>query len=161
MKRLLIAAAETDRNGRNRMAQVCACPEILALKHESRIHGHSSNHVCGFSMMEQVGLCVVWTTGELTWRLYEPQTGLDECPRILLSSFRKRMSAEAATAERILHKLRDKGRKEGSARRKWNERQSVVVPPSPPSPRHGTNLPGKKVKSHSEEANLVPFNGKF
>ena len=138
-----------------------AAVDILFLTHACSTLRQSSNHVCGFSMMEQVGLCVVWTTGELTWHLYEPQTGLDECPRILLSSFRKMMSAEAATAERILHKLRDKGRKEGSARRKWNERQSVVVPPSPPSPRHGTNLPGKKVKSHSEEANLVPFNGKF
>ena len=33
--------------------------EFLALKHESRILGHSSNPVCGFSMMEQVRLCVV------------------------------------------------------------------------------------------------------
>ena len=28
--------------------------EFLALKHESRILGHSSNPVCGFSMIEQV-----------------------------------------------------------------------------------------------------------
>ena len=28
--------------------------EFLALKHESRILGHSFNPVCGFSMMEQV-----------------------------------------------------------------------------------------------------------
>ena len=34
--------------------------EILALKHESRILGHSSNPVCGLSMMEQVRLCAVW-----------------------------------------------------------------------------------------------------
>ena len=34
--------------------------EFLALKHESRILGHSSNPVCGFSMMEQVILCAVW-----------------------------------------------------------------------------------------------------
>ena len=34
--------------------------ECLALKHESRILGHSSNPVCGFSMMEQVRLCAVW-----------------------------------------------------------------------------------------------------
>ena len=32
-------------------------PEFLALKHESRIFGHSSNPVCGFSMMEQVRPC--------------------------------------------------------------------------------------------------------
>ena len=34
--------------------------EFLALKHESGILGHSSNHVCGFSMMVQVRLCAVW-----------------------------------------------------------------------------------------------------
>ena len=34
--------------------------EFLALKHESRILGHSSNPACGFSMMEQVRLCAVW-----------------------------------------------------------------------------------------------------
>ena len=33
--------------------------ESIALKHESRILGHSSNPVCGFSMMEQVRLCAV------------------------------------------------------------------------------------------------------
>ena len=33
--------------------------EFLALKHESMILGHSSNPVCGFSMMEQVRLCAV------------------------------------------------------------------------------------------------------
>ena len=35
-------------------------PEFLALKHESRILGHSTNSVCGFSMMAQVRLCAVW-----------------------------------------------------------------------------------------------------
>ena len=35
-------------------------PEFLALKHESRILRHSSNPVCGFSMMEQVRLSAVW-----------------------------------------------------------------------------------------------------
>ena len=35
-------------------------PELLALKHKSRILGHSSNPVCGFSMIEQVRLCAVW-----------------------------------------------------------------------------------------------------
>ena len=33
--------------------------EFLALKHQSRILGHTSNSVSGFSMMEQVGLCAV------------------------------------------------------------------------------------------------------
>ena len=49
---------------------VCKCgdegkleTEFLAVKHESRILRHSSNHVCGFSMMEQVRrLCSVWPT---------------------------------------------------------------------------------------------------
>ena len=36
--------------------------EFLALKHESRIIGHSSCLACGFSMMEQVRLCAVWPT---------------------------------------------------------------------------------------------------
>ena len=31
--------------------------EFLALKHESKILGHSSNPVCGFPMMEQVRRC--------------------------------------------------------------------------------------------------------
>ena len=34
-------------------------PDFLALKHESRILGHSSNPACGFYMMEQVRLCAV------------------------------------------------------------------------------------------------------
>ena len=34
--------------------------EFLALKHESRILGHSSNPVSGFSMIELVRLCDVW-----------------------------------------------------------------------------------------------------
>ena len=38
---------------------VCGA-EFLALKHESRILGHSSNPVCDFSMMEQVRLFDVW-----------------------------------------------------------------------------------------------------
>ena len=36
--------------------------EFLALKHERRILGHSSNPVCGISMTEQVRLCAVWPT---------------------------------------------------------------------------------------------------
>ena len=35
-------------------------PEILALKHESRILRHLSNPVCGFFMMEHVRLSSVW-----------------------------------------------------------------------------------------------------
>ena len=36
--------------------------DFHALKHESRILGHSSNPVCGFSIMEQVRLCAVRPT---------------------------------------------------------------------------------------------------
>ena len=35
-------------------------PELLALKHKSRIVGNLSDSVCGFSIMEQVRLCAVW-----------------------------------------------------------------------------------------------------
>ena len=35
-------------------------PELLALKHTSRILGHSSNPICGFFIMETVRLCAVW-----------------------------------------------------------------------------------------------------
>ena len=35
-------------------------PDILFLKHNSRISRQSSNPVCGFSMMEQVGLYAFW-----------------------------------------------------------------------------------------------------
>ena len=34
--------------------------DMLFLKHDGRIFGHSLNPVCGFSMMEQVRLCAVW-----------------------------------------------------------------------------------------------------
>ena len=37
-------------------------PDILFLKHNSRILKQSSNPVCGFSMMKQVRLCAVWPT---------------------------------------------------------------------------------------------------
>ena len=65
--------------------------EFLALKHESRIFGHSSNSVSAFSMMEQVRLCAVW---KLAYLLLEPDTGLDHCPRILLSCLRARTSGQ-------------------------------------------------------------------
>ena len=61
--------------------------EILALKHESRVFGHSSNTVCGFSMLKQVRMyCLAHR--ELALLFHEPDTGLDHCPRILLSYFR-------------------------------------------------------------------------
>ena len=65
--------------------------ERLALKHESRIIGHSSNPVCGFSMMKQVRLCCL-AHRELACLFHEPDTGLDHCLRILLSCFRARTS---------------------------------------------------------------------
>ena len=35
---------------------------------------HSSKPVCGFSMMEQVRLCVVWLTETLAWIFHYPHT---------------------------------------------------------------------------------------
>ena len=35
-----------------------------------------------------------WGHGELVWHFLEPDTGLDHCPRILLSCFRARISDE-------------------------------------------------------------------
>ena len=54
------------------------------LWHESRILGHPSNPVCGFSKMEQVGLGAFLAHGELYCLLVGPDTGLDHCPRIVL-----------------------------------------------------------------------------
>ena len=51
---------EKRREGKRlKIASTAAGTEFLALKQESRILGHSSNPVCGFSMMEQVTLCAV------------------------------------------------------------------------------------------------------
>ena len=36
--------------------------DIVAVKQDSSILKESSNPVCGFSMMEQVRLCAVWST---------------------------------------------------------------------------------------------------
>ena len=55
-------------------------PEFLALKQESRILGHSSNPVCGFSMMEQVRLCAVWLMEN--WDIITPHArGIIGMPR--------------------------------------------------------------------------------
>ena len=71
--------------------------EILALKHESRVFGHSSNTVCGFSMLKQVRMyCLAHR--ELALLSHEPDTGLDHCSTILLSCFRARISGDDATA---------------------------------------------------------------
>ena len=58
--------------------------EFLALKQESRILGHSSKPVCGFSMIEQVRLCAIWPMENwLGSSLNHIKVG-DHCPRILL-----------------------------------------------------------------------------
>ena len=44
------------------MAFEAAKADILFLKHACSILRHSSNSVCGFSMMEQVLLCALWPT---------------------------------------------------------------------------------------------------
>ena len=51
---------EDDRLALSQLHIVCCLPDFLALNHKSRILGHSSNPVCGFSIMEQVRLCAVW-----------------------------------------------------------------------------------------------------
>ena len=74
--------------------------EVLALKPESRILGQCSNLVSG-SRMSQASS--PWAKQQsLTCSIMEkPHTGLDECPRILLSCFRAWNSG------------RKEGRKEG------------------------------------------------
>ena len=66
--------------------------EFLALKHESRIVGHSSNPVCGFSIMEQVRLCAVWPSENWLGSSMNHIQGLMTRLRMLLPCFRKRMS---------------------------------------------------------------------
>ena len=63
-------------------------PEFLAIKHESRILGHSSNQPCMLFIRD---LCCL-AHGELAWLFLEPDTGLHHCPIILLSCFRARTS---------------------------------------------------------------------
>ena len=67
-------------------------PEILALKHESRILGQWSNPVSGSRKSSQFS--VGKTAQSLTSSVIEkPHTGFDECQIILLSCFRARNSA--------------------------------------------------------------------
>ena len=76
--------------------------KVLALKHESRILGQWSNPVCDFSMMEPVQLCDVWPTENwLGSSLNQTDTGLDHCPRILLSCFEARTSDYKARADNL------------------------------------------------------------
>ena len=44
----------------NKLVTSSSQAELFALKHQSRILGHSSNPVCGFSMMEKVRPFAVW-----------------------------------------------------------------------------------------------------
>ena len=67
--------------------------EFLALKHESMILRHSSNPVCGFSMMKQVKLCAVWPMENLLGSSLNQIQGWPTL-RILLSCFRARTSEE-------------------------------------------------------------------
>ena len=54
---------EDDRLALSQLHIVCCLPDFLALNHKSRILGHSSNPVCGFSMLEHVWLCAGWPMG--------------------------------------------------------------------------------------------------
>ena len=70
--------------------------DILALKHEGRILGQWSNPVSG-SRKSQASCPWANQRKSLTCSIMEkPHTGLDECPRILLSCFRARNSVSAA-----------------------------------------------------------------
>ena len=70
----------------------CLVAEVFALKHESRILGQWSNPVSGSGRAKPV-LSMGERSQILTSSIMEkPQTGLDECPRILLSCFRARNS---------------------------------------------------------------------
>ena len=59
----LFLETETLGDARERLLlgqhRACSHSDFLALKHESRILGHSFKPVCGISMMEQVRLCAV------------------------------------------------------------------------------------------------------
>ena len=60
-------------------------PELLALKHTSRILGHSYM----WFLHDGTGLTMCCLAHvELAWLFLEPDTGLDHCPRILLFCFR-------------------------------------------------------------------------
>ena len=62
--------------------------ELLALKHKSRILGHSSNPVCmcGLSMMEQVRLCAVRPMENWLCSSLNPLGPLSENPSLVLKS---------------------------------------------------------------------------
>ena len=64
-------------------------PEVFALKPESRILGRWSNPVSGLRKRQASCPWVKQHRVYLTFSIMEkPHTGLDECPRILLSGFR-------------------------------------------------------------------------
>ena len=67
--------------------------DVLTLKHESRILGQLSNPISGARKSQTSS---PWSKQQsITGFIMEkPHTGLDECPRILLSCFRARNSAD-------------------------------------------------------------------
>ena len=73
-------------------------PEFLALKHNSRILGHSSNPVCGFSIMEQVRLCAVWPTENWLGSSLNNIQGTTTVRESYSSAFRSRNSAHPTAA---------------------------------------------------------------
>ena len=101
----LISPSLTD----GRQARKCLrgrTTEVLALKHESRILGQWSTPMSG-SRKSQASS--PWAKQQsLTCSIIEkPHTGLDECPRILLSCFRARNSGGRCPE---CHGFRDKFR---------------------------------------------------
>ena len=67
--------------------------EFLALKHESRILGYSSNPVCCFSMTEQVRLCAVWPMENMLGTSLNHIHGWMNDQYMLLVCFREKMPA--------------------------------------------------------------------
>ena len=63
--------------------------------------------------------------GELAWLSLEPDTGLDNCPRILLSCFRARTSVCSAAI--FSHKVDGDGKLHRNAREIENENDLSVL----------------------------------
>ena len=80
--------------GREREREGGGGADILALKHESRILGQWSNPEYWFKEVPSQ-FSIGQTAQSLTCSTMEkPHTGLDDCPRILLSCFRARNSGK-------------------------------------------------------------------
>ena len=109
--------------------------EILFLKHESSILGQWSNTVSGsrksqFSM-GQTGLSLTCSIME------KPHTGLDDCLKMLLSCFRKRMSGRPPTVLKMnrdhVHKVQSRSTAAGANKHPSFAHDATPPPPHTPS----------------------------